>query len=144
MFIYIIIIVVLIALICFVAVVVRKQNRVTEEKAPVKIASDCCGSHAVCERDSLLSQTEEIIYFDDEELDVLSGIPADNMTEEQVKMIEDVFFTLREQDVAGWIRSMQLRNIELPTLIREEALLIVSERRAHTAELYAQKHKEKQ
>ena len=38
--------------------------------------------------------------------------------------------SLSEKDVPGWCRSLQLRGIELPEDVREEALLIVKERRA--------------
>ena len=44
-------------------------------------------------------------------------------------MIREVFNTLHAKDVPGWVRSIQLRNIQLPLDIREEALLIVVERR---------------
>ena len=44
-------------------------------------------------------------------------------------MIRAVFDTLQAKDVPGWVRSIQLRNIQLPLDIREEALLIVIERR---------------
>ena len=125
---------ILLILIAGVVVFVRRVNKVTPEQPPVEIADDCCGSHAVCERDSLLSQTDQIIYFDDEELDALRGIPCEDYTEAQITMLENVFFTLREQDVAGWIRSIQLRNIDLPEDIRDQALLIVAERREHTLE----------
>ena len=125
---------ILIILIIGVTIFVRRVNKVTPEQPPVEIADDCCGSHAVCERDSLLSQTDQIIYFDDEELDQLQGIPSEDYTEAQITMLENVFYTLREQDVAGWIRSIQLRNIDLPEDIRDQALLIVAERREHTLE----------
>jgi len=133
-----VVIVVLIGLLVFAAIHVRKANREAPAEEPAAIPDDCCGAHAVCERDSLLSKTEEIFYFDDEELDELAGITAEDYTEEQHKMLEDVFFTLREQDVAGWLRSVQLRNIELPDDIREQALLIVSERRTARLENYQQ------
>lgn len=90
---------------------------------------ECCGQHAVCERDLLLNQKPEIIYYDDEELDALSGISPDEYTEEQYHALEEVFYTLQEKDVAGWLKSLQLRNIILPNELRDEALLIVSERR---------------
>ena len=125
---------ILLILIAGVVVFVRRVNKVTPEQPPVEIADDCCGSHAVCERDSLLSQTDQIIYFDDEELDTLRGIPYEDYSEAQITMLENVFYTLREQDVAGWIRSIQLRNIDLPEDIRDQALLIVAERREHTLE----------
>lgn len=121
---------VLIVLLSLVGIHIRKVNRETPEPEVKPIPDDCCGAHAVCERDSLLTKTDDIIYFDDEELDEIAGIPAEEMTDTQRKMIEDVFFTLREQDVAGWIRSTQLRNIDLPDDIREQALFIVSERRS--------------
>jgi hypothetical protein len=136
-----IILIILIILLVGVAFFVRRVNAQTPEQPPVEIADDCCGSHAVCERDSLLSQTDQIIYFDDEELDALRGIPSCEFTETQISMLENVFYTLREQDVAGWIRSIQLRNIDLPEDIRDQALLIVAERREHTLEEWNKNNK---
>ena len=83
----------------------------------------------VCERETLLQTNAKIEYYDDEELDALSGIPAEQYTSAQCEQIQEVFDTLQEKDVAGWVRSLQLRNIELPAEVREEALLIVRERR---------------
>ncbi|MCQ2329337.1 MAG: phospholipase [Paludibacteraceae bacterium] len=132
--------IVLVLLLSTAGVYVRKVNREQPESEEKKeIPADCCGAHAVCERDSLLSKTDEIIYFDDEELDELAGIAADEYDDRELKMVEDVFYTMREQDVAGWLRSLQLRNIELPEHIRDEALLIVMERR----ELRLEKHDRK-
>ena len=89
----------------------------------------CCGEHLVCERETLLQTNAKVEYYDDEELDALIGIPAEDYTEEQYQMIREVFNTLQAKDVPGWVRSIQLRNIQLPLDIREEALLIVVERR---------------
>lgn len=89
----------------------------------------CCGEHLVCERETLLQTNAKVEYYDDEELDALSGIPSEDYTEEQYQMIREVFNTLQAKDVPGWVRSIQLRNIQLPLDIREEALLIVIERR---------------
>ena len=89
----------------------------------------CCGEHLVCERETLLQTNAEIIYYDDEELDALAGIAAEDYTQEQYQMIREVFETLKASDVPGWVRSIQLRNIQLPLDVREEALLIVVERR---------------
>ena len=89
----------------------------------------CCGEHLVCERETLLQTNAEVIYYDDEELDALAGIVAEDYTKEQYQMIREVFETLKASDVPGWVRSIQLRNIQLPLDIREEALLIVVERR---------------
>ncbi len=91
--------------------------------------SECCGAHEVCERDNLQIVDTIIEYFDDEELDQLAGISPDNFTKKQVETVSEVFYSLQENDVAPWLRSLQLRNIQLPDYIREEAMLIVSERR---------------
>ena len=89
----------------------------------------CCGEHLVCERETLLQTNAKVEYYDDEELDTLIGIPAEEYTQTQYQMIREVFDTLQAKDVPGWVRSVQLRNIQLPLDIREEALLIVVERR---------------
>jgi hypothetical protein len=89
----------------------------------------CCGEHLVCERETLLQTNAKVEYYDDEELDQLIGIAAEDYTDQQYQMIREVFDTLKPSDVPGWVRSIQLRNIQLPLDIREEALLIVVERR---------------
>jgi len=90
----------------------------------------CCGEHLVCERETLLQTNAKIEYYDDEELDALAGIDPADYTKAQLTLFRDIFSTLQEADVPGWCRSLQLRNITLPPDIREEALLIVRERRA--------------
>jgi len=117
-------------LIMLVTTYFRRKNNSEEVQINTEISDDCCGAHAVCERDSLLNSENKIIYYDDEELDVLANITPEEYNSNQVKQLSDVFFTLKEADVAGWLRSLQLRNIQLPSEIRDEALLIVSERRA--------------
>lgn len=127
---FIIIAVVVLALIGLVAYFLSKKETVaTPKEKPVEDDGECCGAHAVCERDSLLTKTTKIEYYDDEELDALAGVAPNEYSESQIKQLEDVFYTLREKDVAGWLRSLQTRNIQLPDELREEALLIVSERR---------------
>ena len=129
MIIWIIISVIGVASLAWLAVAIVKSKPQAGEEIPIEIPDDCCGAHEVCERDSLLSKTDEIVYFDDEELDKLKGKKVESYTPADVDMLEHVFYTLREQDVAGWIRSLQLRDIALPSDLRDEALLIISERR---------------
>jgi hypothetical protein len=97
---------------------------------PTARPEGCCGEHLVCERETLLQTNAKIEYYDDEELDALSGIAPADYTEAQAEEVRTVFRSLREADIAGWCRSMQLRNISLPEDVREEALMIVRERRA--------------
>ena len=111
----------------------RQRARAGRESSAQEAASarpdGCCGEHLVCERETLLQTNAEIIYYDDEELDELAGIDPNDYSPEQHEALRAVFTTLQEKDVPGWCRSLQLRNILLPSDIREEALLIVRERR---------------
>lgn len=107
--------------------IARSTDR-TQTVSPAR-PEGCCGEHLVCERETLLQTNAKIEYYDDEELDALAGIAPEDFTPEQHQAIRDVFTTLQEADVPGWCRSLQLRNITLPPDIREEALLIVKERR---------------
>lgn len=93
--------------------------------------AECCGRHELCEKDSLLTAvSRRVDYYDDEELDAYRHLAPSDYTGEQVDRFRDVFYTLLETDVAGWVRSLQLRGIALPSEIRDEVLLIISERRA--------------
>jgi hypothetical protein len=50
----------------------------------------------------------------------------------EVEEFREVLYTLKEVEVAGWIRSLQLlRGIELPDALKDEAFLILGERRIH-------------
>ena len=86
----------------------------------------------MCERDSLLAAVSKgIVYYDDEELDRFIGLNPDDYTAEDEDEFRDVFYTMQDTDVAGWVRSLQLRGIALPNNIKDEVFLIVGERRIH-------------
>lgn len=106
----------------------RRENPSQGEETTV-VPSDCCGAHDVCISDSLLSSKDEIIYFEDEDLDRFNIHPTDNYTTEEIEEFEEVFFTLKEDEISEWLKSLQLRGIILPETVKEQALLIVSERR---------------
>jgi len=91
----------------------------------------CCGMHTVCEKTNLSPVTGEIVYYDDEELDRFKGRGADDYTGEEIEEFRDVLMTLLPQDVAGWSRSIQVREINLPTEIRDELLMIVGDLRGN-------------
>ncbi len=125
---------ILLVVLVAVAVEVRERRRKKRSASPSSglektVPEGCCGEHLVCEKETLLASSPETVYYDDEELDALAGIPAELFNTKQHDMISSVFFTLREEDVAGWCRSLQMRGIELPQDIREQALLVVKEQR---------------
>ena len=93
-------------------------------------SSDCCGQHEVCEKESLLAAVSKAVeYYDDEELDRFAGRRADSYDMHETDEFEEILTTLRSEEVAGWVRSLQLRGIELPEALRDEVILIVGERR---------------
>ncbi len=109
----------------------RERGEETEVSGVQRSDSECCGQHATCEKDSLLAAlSQKTEYYDDEELDHFIGRGADAYTEEETGIFREVFYTMREEDVPGWIRSLQLRGIALPDALKDEVILIVGEKRA--------------
>lgn len=92
---------------------------------------ECCGMHITCERDSLLaSVSPQIEYYDDEELDAFKDYDPEEYTDVEIELFRDVLLTMRPDDIAGWARSLQLRNVPLPPVVRDELLMIVAEARS--------------
>ena len=81
-------------------------------------------------KESLLAAvSKKIEYYDDEELDRFRGRPSNGYNEEEVEEFREIMYTCKEDEVAGWSRSLQLRGIELPDELKDELFLIVGERR---------------
>ena len=94
-----------------------ERGEISEIPEAQEIPEVCCGQHETCERDSLLAAvSKKIEYYNDEEA---------------VEEFSEVLYTLREVEVAGWLRSLQLRGINLPDALKDEAFLIIGERRTH-------------
>lgn len=111
-----------------------KPDETSPFEVTKEVPDECCGQHATCERDSLLAAvSKDIIYYDDEELDEYKGRQSDEYTDEEAENFATVFYELKEVEVAGWVRSLQLRNIELPDQLKDEVLLVVRERRFQPA-----------
>ena len=92
---------------------------------------ECCGMHLVCEKDTLSPISDEIIYYDDEELDRFIGRDPHSYTPEKTEEFRDVLMTLRPEDVPGWARSVTQRHLELPPDVRDELLMLVNDLRSH-------------
>ena len=110
----------------------KKINRGELDRFPEvkEVDAECCGQHEVCERDSLLAAVSKgIEYYDDEELDRFIGRAPEEYTREEADLFRDVFYTMQDTDVAGWVRSLQLRGINLPDEVKDEVFLVVGERR---------------
>ena len=89
---------------------------------------ECCGQHEICEKESLLAAvSKEIEYYEDEELDRFRGREGDAYLPDEIDEFREVLYTMREDEVAGWVRSLQLRQVELPDDLKDEVCLIVGE-----------------
>ena len=83
--------------------------------------TSCSGSNAMCEQEcTMKAATEPIEYFDDEELDAFKGRPSNLYTDEEVEQFAEVLESLRPEEVAAWGRSLHLRGIELPDILKDE------------------------
>ena len=100
-----------------------------------EVDSECCGQHEVCEKESLLAAVSKgIEYYDDEELDAYIGTAPERYTPEEEEQFRDIPYTMRDEEVAGWVRSLQLRGIALPNALKDEVYLIIGERRSGASE----------
>lgn len=92
--------------------------------------TECCGQHEVCEKDSLLAAvSKDIEYYDDEELDAYRSRSGMDYNDAEIEEFRYVLETMREDEVAGWMRSLMLRGVMLPEEMKDEVLMIVGERR---------------
>ncbi len=91
-----------------------------EERA----GEECCGLHAVCEK--TIGQIDAPAYFDDEELDRYAARDPETYTPDEVEEFREVLYTLLPQDVYAWGASLTLRNIALPTSLRDEWIMLCS------------------
>jgi flagellar biosynthesis/type III secretory pathway M-ring protein FliF/YscJ len=98
------------------------------QEEPRQVASDCCGAHEICEFDASQFDEEQIIYFDDEELDVLRNVREDQLSGEQIDDLREVLYTLRTDEIGKWLTSLARRHIHLPTILLQEARQLMAEK----------------
>jgi len=125
----------IIVLIVFVLVVIRLSKKKPErdtETDPQKeiriVASDCCGAHEICEFDSSVFDPDQIIYFDDEELDELRNVREDELTAKQIEDLREVLYTLQTNEIGKWLNSLASRHIHLPAILQQEARHLMAEK----------------
>ena len=128
--IYVVGILLLLGLVAAVVGLWRYRHEPEEETALNPLDMECCGQHEVCEKESLLAAlSKQIEYYNDEELDRFKGRPSDAFSPDETEEFREVLYTMREDEVAGWVRSLQLRGVELPDDVKDEVLMIINDRR---------------
>lgn len=102
----------------------KKAENVEEEVASEPM-EECCGAHEICETDLLNKLSEEIIYYEDEDLDAYKNYEENDYTDEQIDEFREVLYSLKEKEIEGWLKSLQLRKIELPSIIKSELVFML-------------------
>ena len=118
----------IVALGIFAALYSLLSSRGKHDDEPIKVAQTCATCDGTpttkCEQDCMMeASTKPIEYFDDEELDSFIGRPADSYTDDETEQFSDV----RQDEVAAWCRSLNLRGIQLPNQIKDEVVMMISD-----------------
>ena len=108
------------------------SSRGNHDDEPIKVAQTCATCDGTpttkCEQDCMMeASTKPIEYYDDEELDTFIGRPAESYTDDEAEQFSDVLYTMRQDEVAAWCRSLNLRGIQLPNQIKDEVVMIISD-----------------
>ena len=105
-----------------------KRTEQTEQPEPAVPAGECCGKHAVCEKQKLAeARMRSARYFDDEELDRYKGRNSSEYTYQEVEEFRYVMYTMRQDEVREWMECLQAREIELPDELKEECYSMMNE-----------------
>ena len=98
---------------------------------PQGCADEACGLRSICPSEQILAGEckQEIIYYDDEELDAFASRIEDQYTPEEEEQWRDILYTLQPGDLIAWGQSIKHRGLVMPTSIREEFLQLAAEHR---------------
>ncbi len=84
-------------------------SRCADDATACASCTDSCS-----EAERALRRVPRIVYYDDEELDVLAHRPIESYTDAELAMLREVAETLLETDYEGWLKSLSMRGILLP------------------------------
>ena len=88
----------------------------------------CNGENTKCEQECMMeAATKDIEYFDDEELDSFAGRHSEDYTDEEAEQFREVMYSMRQEEVKDWNRSLILRHIQLPDQLKDEIILLMQE-----------------
>ena len=117
----------------FVAALVNKlTTRGADPPITVGVSCDTCdGTNRKCEQECMLeASVKPIEYFEDEELDIFAGKASDAYDDSEAERFAKVLYTMRQDEVAPWIRSLTLRGINLPNQLKDEVLMLIGDDRS--------------
>jgi hypothetical protein len=115
----------IIALVLAVIIITIFSKPKEQEEETKIIDAECCGAHEICDLD-LRKLREEIVYFDDEELDAYKLIEGDKYKEEEIDEFRDILYSLQPNEIREWINSLEIRKIALPEPLKQELLSLLA------------------
>lgn len=86
-----------------------ETSRCADDATACASCTDSCS-----EAEKAIRRAPRIVYYDDEELDVLAHRPIESYTDAELAMLREVAETLLETDYEGWLKSLSMRGILLP------------------------------
>ncbi len=127
-----VVLIILVLVLAIVAIVATLMEQRSERKKRVEVENEqtepmeeCCGAHEICETDLLKKMSQEIVYFEDEELDNYKNFEADDYNDEQIDEFREVLYSLKPNEIEDWVRSLDLREIEIPSIIKSELVFMM-------------------
>ena len=108
------------------ALVMHRKDRPEPPVVEQATCATCNGDNDKCEQECMMeAATQPIEYFEDEELDAFRGRPSDSYDDDETQQFADVLYTMRQDGVAAWCRSLTLRGINLPNALKDEVVMMI-------------------
>lgn len=108
------------------ALVMHRKDRPEPPVVEQDTCATCNGDNDKCEQECMMeAATQPIEYFEDEELDAFRGRPSDSYDDDETQQFADVLYTMRQDEVAAWCRSLTLRGINLPNALKDEVVMMI-------------------
>lgn len=108
------------------ALVMHRKDRPEPPVVEQATCATCNGDNDKCEQECMMeAATQPIEYFEDEELDAFRGRPSDTYDDDETQQFADVLYTMRQDEVAAWCRSLTLRGINLPNALKDEVVMMI-------------------
>ena len=90
-------------------------------------SSECCGLHTFCGKTGTYNGPTAENYFEDEELDRFRGRTPDDYSDTEIAEFREVLYTMRTDKVADWLASLQIREVQVPNAIKDEAIMLIKD-----------------
>lgn len=108
------------------ALVMHRKDRPEPPVVEQATCATCNGDNDKCEQECMMeAATQPIEYFEDEELDAFRGRSSDSYDDDETQQFADVLYTMRQDEVAAWCRSLTLRGINLPNALKDEVVMMI-------------------